>query len=119
MKRSYIKRKNKRRFKGPKYEDPEYLDYIRSLPCTVYTFGNRPTDCSGRIDPHHYPSKACGGKDRGETTPLCRKHHTEFGVIGRWSWMLKYDMDLRKIGKELAEGLPDLTTEDRLRGDSE
>ena len=103
MKRSYIKRKNKRMFKGPEYEDPEYLDYIRSLPCLVLTRGKNPTPCKWGIDPHHYPSKACGGKDRGDTTPLCRKHHVEFGAIGRWSWMLKYDLDLPKIGKELAE----------------
>jgi len=35
VKCSYTKRKNKRMFKGPEYEDPEYLDYIRSLPCAV------------------------------------------------------------------------------------
>ncbi len=109
MKRSYIKRhtrikvKHQRMFKGPKYEDPEYLDYIRSLPCLVLTRGKNPTPCKWGIDPHHYPSKACGGKDRGETTPLCRKHHTEFDNIGRWTWMLKYDLDLPRIGKELAE----------------
>ena len=110
MKRTRIKTKGKRMFKGPEYEDPAYLDYIRSLPCVVYTsFGNRATagDCSGRIDPHHYPSKACGGKDRGDTTPLCRRHHSEFGATGRWSWMLKYDLDLPKISKELAERFAD------------
>ncbi len=31
MKRTPIKRKNKRMFKGPEYEDPEYLKLIEAL----------------------------------------------------------------------------------------
>ncbi len=101
MKRSYIKRKNKRMFKGPEYEDPEYLKKIEALPCTVFTtYG-----CMGDVVAHHDPTKATGGKDRGNTTPLCFLHHSELGQNGRKTFDRKYGVNLRELGPILAERL--------------
>ena len=110
VKRSYIKRtkppraRGKRMFKGPEYEDPEYLKKIEALPCTVFTtYG-----CMGDVIAHHDPTKACGGKDRGNTTPLCWLHHREIHapfVGGRKTFDKKYGVNLRELGPILAERL--------------
>ncbi len=100
MKRTPLKRKNKRMFKGPEYEDPEYLDYIRSLPCAVSG------GCKGQIAAHHVKTKGAGGKDRGGTIPLCVLHHDEWHFRGRINFQMKYGLDAPKEAKLLVEGMP-------------
>lgn len=80
MKRTPVKRKGKRRFKGPEYEDPEYLKQIGGLSCTISTLGPRATGggCKGDVVAHHVKTKATGGKDKGDTIPLCFLHHSEW-----------------------------------------
>ena len=100
MKRSRLKIKGNRRFRGPDYEDPAYLKRIEAMPCTVSTkYG-----CMGDVVAHHDPSKGAGGKDRGNTTPLCFIHHTEVHR-GRLSFDTKYGVNLRELGPILAERL--------------
>ena len=87
-------------FKGPEYEDPDYLDHIRSLPCTVASVYG----CRGAVRPHHDPTKATGGKDRGNTVPLCDLHHDEAGN-GRKSFDQKYNVNLRELGPKILAGV--------------
>ena len=99
MKRTRIKKKGKRRFKGPKYEDPEYLKLIEALPCTVFTtYG-----CMGDVVAHHVRTKGAGGKDKGNTIPLCFLHHSEWHDKGRVGFQMKYKLDAPKEAKLLAE----------------
>ena len=101
MKRTYIKRKHKRMFKGPEYEDPEYLKKIEGLPCTVFTtYG-----CKGKVVAHHVKTKGAGGKDKGGTIPLCVLHHDEWHFRGRTSFQMKYGIDAPKEAKLLEERL--------------
>ena len=99
MKKSYIKRKNRRMFKGPEYEDPEYLKKIEGLPCTIGK------GCMGDVVAHHVKSKGAGGKDRGNCIPLCALHHREWHDKGRISWQMKYNIDAPKEAKFLVERL--------------
>ena len=107
MRRTRIKRKNKRMFKGPEYEDPEYLKLIEAMPCTIATLGPRATGagCMGDVVAHHVKTKGAGGKDRGDTIGLCFLHHSEWHDKGRISFQLKYNLDAPKEAKLLAEGL--------------
>ena len=107
MKRTPIKCKGKRRFKGPEYEDPEYLKKIEGLSCTIATLGPRATGggCKGDVVAHHVPTKGAGGKDKGGTIPLCFLHHREWHDKGRTSFQLKYNLDAPTEAKLLAEGL--------------
>ena len=101
MKRSRLKTKGQRRFKGT--EDPVYLKKIEAMPCTVFTkYG-----CTGDVVAHHDPTKACGGKDRGNTTPVCWAHHVEVHAIGRRSFDRKYGVNLRELGPIISERLRD------------
>ncbi len=53
--------------KNKRYEDPEYLAFIRTKCCLVCG--------SGETVPHHYISVGAGGSDL-LTIPLCADHHT-------------------------------------------
>ena len=103
MKRTRIKTKGKRRFKGPEYEDPEYLKKIAGLPCAVSTTHG----CSGDVVAHHVKTKGAGGKDRGDTIPLCYLHHQEWHNRGRISFQMKYGIDAPKEAGLLAERFSD------------
>ena len=107
MKRSYIKRQNKRMFKGPEYEDPEYLKKIEALPCTIATLGVRATGggCKGDVVAHHVRTKGAGGRDKGGTIPLCFLHHSEWHDKGRTSFQMKYALDAPKEATLLEERL--------------
>lgn len=94
-------------FRGPEYEDPEYLKKIEALPCTVYMVASRasPYECWGSIVAHHVRTKGAGGKDKGNTIPLCGRHHREWHDKGRISWQMKYNIDAPKEAKLLEERL--------------
>lgn len=102
-----LRRKNKRMFKGPEYEDPEYLKLIEALPCTIATLGIRATGmgCMGDVVAHHVKTKATGGKDKGDTIPFCCLHHSEWHDKGRTSFQLKYNFDAPKEARLLVERL--------------
>ena len=86
-------------FKGPKYEDPEYLKKIEGLPCTIGR------GCMGDVVAHHVKTKGAGGKDKGGTIPLCFLHHSEWHDKGRIGFQMKYDLDAPKEAKLLEEQL--------------
>lgn len=52
--------------KSKRYESPQYLDFIRGLPCAV---------CGGQSEPHHTVSRGASGSDL-TCIPLCRKDHS-------------------------------------------
>jgi hypothetical protein len=63
--------------------DPRYLEYVRSLPCSV-------SRCRHTADPHHakkdwFPVSEGGMSLKGSdycAIPLCRIHHTEIHARG-------------------------------------
>lgn len=63
-----IRAKGKPRFK--KGRDPQYLEWIRGLPCLC-----RYVTCEGRIEATHVKSRGAGGADMGNVVPLCHSHH--------------------------------------------
>lgn len=100
---------------------PEYLDMIREQYCSVY-------DCAEkRSDPHHVGTG--GGAMKCSdffTVPLCRKHHAEFGNMGRWSFYSKYPhvlfMGFRLLSEhaeEMSEFIETLKADIKYRIDNE
>jgi len=73
-------------------EDPEYLGWVRSLPCAVkaYPFPGS-TPCRGPIEAHHPTGAGLALKapDR-DAFALCNRHHGEFhGNCGTFKGWLK------------------------------
>ena len=101
--RTRIKARNAKR-KGsrfPKRRDPAYCAWIRTLPCTADTAW-----CSGRIECAHVVSRGAGGDDRGNTVPLCLRHHREQHSIGIRSFEQSFRFDLAAIAADLAGRYP-------------
>lgn len=77
--------------------DPEYLAFVRSLPCSV------PICTRDRfIEPDHVGKHGMGQKcsDR-ETIPLCGLHHRERHRVGLKQFAQIYNMDVVWIVSEL------------------
>ena len=81
-----IRRKGKRRFPGR--EDKKYLAWIREQPCIVC--GNPETV------PHHAPSKAQGGYDKGGTVPICGRDHFIHHASGE-TWGLDFALEAQMM----------------------
>ena len=88
-----IKAKGRSRF--PKRRCPEYLAYIRTLPCVI-------CGASG-VDPAHVRSRGAGGDDVGNTVPLCRECHDSQHTVGRVSFERKHRVDLALAAAGYAE----------------
>ena len=95
--------------KNPPVEDKEYLAYIRTLPCMIYTDGIRAQfhkdPCYGEVWYHHIHTEGKNVKCSDyETVPLCIKHHTP-GVhsIGKKTFSKKFGIDMIKKAAELKE----------------
>jgi hypothetical protein len=58
-------------------------------------------DCSGPIECAHVRTRGAGGDDRGNTVPLCRRHHRQQHDEGIKSFQAIYDLDLAAIAKQL------------------
>lgn len=75
--------------RNDKIIDEDYLDYVRSLPCSTQLCIN------SKSDPHHL--KAVGWREakRNDYTvlPLCRQHHSEVEQIGMEKFCQKYQME--------------------------
>jgi hypothetical protein len=55
-------------------DDPEYLAFIRLLPCLI---------CGKKAEPHHAGQRGIGQKADDRTAiPLCQKHHRRPGLGG-------------------------------------
>lgn len=117
MKRSRLTRKTPLKAKGksrfPKRRNPEYLAWIRTLPCCVWHVrtGDRvpivigdsiPETWVARIEAAHVKSRGAGGWDVGNTVPLDMLLHTEQHRIGIKSFEAKYGVDLSAIAQQLA-----------------
>jgi hypothetical protein len=85
-------------FKTKRYENPEYLAFIRTKECIV---------CGGDSMAHHYISVAAGGSDLF-TLPLCADHHTLGGDsihrLGKKSFPEHHRLDVwEEMARLLAE----------------
>lgn len=86
---------------APKVErvhDPEYLKYLRSLPCAVCTaLGEKQTS---RSEAHHVKSRgAFGGDDTAVS--CCTRHHKAWHLMGRRSFKARFGVDLLAVAKQL------------------
>ena len=81
----------------PKRRDRTYTDWIKTLPCVLFTLH----ECWGPIDPAHvFKTRGAAAYDRGEVVPLCRKAHDE--QEGRTvAFIIKWGVNVRRIAKEL------------------
>ena len=66
--------------------NPEYTDWIRSLPCLL---------CGGTAEVAHVRSRGAGGDDIGNTVPLCHAHHRQQHQVGIKSFQLQWGVDLQ------------------------
>lgn len=71
------KRQAKRRAADDVYGS--FFRYVATLPCAVMGEGD---DCEGKVTGHHIKSVGAGGKDAGNLTPLCVRHHRMIHDIG-------------------------------------
>lgn len=76
-------------WKKKRYENPDYLIYIRTKPCLVCD--------SGETVPHHTKSVGAGGSDL-LTIPLCADHHTlqddSVHILGKTSFPEHHRIDV-------------------------
>ena len=73
------------------HRDPKYLEYIRSLPCCI-------TEKTGSVDPHHVFTGGVSLKCSDYfTIPLDHEKHEELHRIGKESFILKYDINIKNI----------------------
>lgn len=104
-----LKARGKSRF--PKRRNPDYLAWIRTLPCVIWGQDLallRPRDwCSpipGQrygVEAAHVKTRGSGGNDVGNTVPLCPWHHDEQeGATAAFNE--KYKVDLAAIAARLA-----------------
>ena len=95
MKRSRLKANGGSRF--PKRRQPEFMAWIRTLPCVVVGRG-----CWGQIEAAHVvKTRGAGGWDRGFVAPLCEGHHDEQeGKTAEFN--AKYGVDLEQVAADLA-----------------
>lgn len=97
-----------------KRRDPEYCAWIRTLTCPFNRERMRfdppeseigwilfHKDCGGPVECAHVVSRGAGGDDRGNTIPLCRKHHREQHDKGMESFQRLYGFDLAAIATQL------------------
>ncbi len=78
--------------------DPEYLRFLRELPCAVCAhLGEIQTT---RTEAHHMKTRGSGGGD-DSAAPLCRAHHHEFHLVGRRSFAARHGIDLVKTATSL------------------
>ena len=89
-----IKRRGKPRFKAGR--DPVFLDWIRQQPCLIWaTIGAVRCTYYTPAEAAHVKSRGAGGADRGNTVPLCRKHHLEQHYFGVRSFEETYEISLK------------------------
>jgi hypothetical protein len=74
------------------YQNPRYLDFIRSQPCDV---------CGDtRVDAHHLSSRGSGGKPWSgsdySALPFCRAHHQSYHSLGEGQFEIVYRVNLWK-----------------------
>lgn len=114
LKRTALKRGKPMKRKGgkpkrfAKLRNPDYLAWIRTLPCTVgHKVAYPPLwRCAWigdrlAIEAAHLKTRGSGGADLGNVVPLCPWHHMEQeGYTKRFNEM--YNVDLRAIAETLA-----------------
>jgi hypothetical protein len=75
--------------KPKRYENREYLNFIKSKPCCI-------CETRKKIDPHHTKSKGSGGSDL-TAIPLCRRHHRICHDSGIETFQKKHQIDFKEI----------------------
>jgi len=71
--------------KPERMRDPQYLEFVRSLPCLI-------PGCTLRhCDPHRVVSRPRGGGN-DQVVPLCRRHHREAHALGRVKFQRVYGL---------------------------
>lgn len=84
LKRIPLKHKAEKPKRFAKQRDPEYVAWIRSLPCIFRgRFGHQ---CEGPVEAAHYKSRGAGGADYANLYPACRKLHRMQHDIGMVSF---------------------------------
>jgi hypothetical protein len=94
-----IKKRNAKRggSRFPKRRDPAYCAWIRTLPCLLVgesPFAGARITCAGRVECAHVRTRGAAGDDRGNTVPLCTRHHRQQHDAGIKSFELFYGLNL-------------------------
>ena len=76
-----------------RYKSPEYLGFIKLLPCEIDN-----EECMGQSIPHHVEPGGVGTKcDDTFTVSLCVGHHDEVHTQGVKTFTKKYNLDFWRI----------------------
>ncbi len=87
--------------------DPEYLKWLRSLPCCAAHAAAPGGECFGPIEAHHETGGGLALKaPDARAIPLCLKHHRNFhdavGVFKGWPKAHRKDWQRRMVAKTQA-----------------
>lgn len=125
--RSPVKAKRGKPKRFAKRRDPGYCAWVRTLRCAIppmtvevamargraghpkphwlscwppqeaaaYDLGVRVSECA------HAKTRSTGGDDRGNTLPLCKRHHAQQHAIGIKTFQENYGIDMAKIASDL------------------
>ena len=85
--------------------DDAYRKWIKSRPfcCICGAPGEMHEDGKRYLDPSHVKSRGSGGGDQGNLVPKCRRHHTQFGTIGKKQFEMIHSVNLDERAAAYAE----------------
>ena len=84
--------------KPKRYENPEYLEFVRQLPCCVPGCKSKNVlrkDKGRKVEAHHCKSVGSGGSDL-TAVPLHDIHHTE-AHLSQVKFQEKYGVDFKEV----------------------
>lgn len=97
-----MKARGRRLFSGR--EDPDYLTFIRSLPCAPHQVLGEIQRTPTEVE--HFVHKSHGGYDRGDTYPTCgecrERRHVTMGPKAFTRLLLRHGLDERALCNRLA-----------------
>lgn len=77
---------------------------VRSLPCCLAWPRGNGLECLGPVECCHVTSRGAGGKDRGNTVPMCHGHHMMQHAMGITSFQATFRVDLRMEAERVELG---------------
>lgn len=84
--------------KPTRIHDRDHLREVAQRPCCVCVFlGEKQTT---RTEAHHTETRGSGGGD-DTAAPLCTKHHQQWHLLGRKTFLLRFKIDVLEVARVL------------------
>lgn len=88
-----VNRKRRTRLLGEQYGP--HADAVRCMPCVACVAAGTP-QTTRTVAAHVVKTRGAGGKAR-DLAPLCVLHEDEYHRLGRWTFRVRYGLDLTRI----------------------